>query len=76
MTSSAPRKSGNFKTNKIEVGISHITPVGGNIFLDLGFGPEEAKKLLEETDRSIAEKLASNGSAPGNTASKPGYPPY
>lgn len=37
-------------------GTSHITPADGNIFLDLGFGKEEAERLLAETDREIAEK--------------------
>jgi len=37
-------------------GTSHITPAGGNVFLDLGFGKEEAEKLLAETDREIDEK--------------------
>ena len=31
--------------------ISHITPADGNIFLDLGFPPEEAERLKEEADR-------------------------
>lgn len=34
----------------------HITPAGGNVFFDLGFGKEEAESLLAETDREIAEK--------------------
>ena len=38
--------------------ITHITPVGGNVFADLGFEPEEAEKLLAETDAIISEKLA------------------
>ncbi|MDD2685575.1 MAG: hypothetical protein PHY62_05410 [Gallionella sp.] len=38
--------------------ITHITPVGGNIFADLGFEPEEATRLLAETDQIISEKLA------------------
>lgn len=38
--------------------ITHITPVGGNIFADLGFEPNEAAKLLVETDAIISEKLA------------------
>ena len=38
--------------------ITHITPVGGNIFADLGFEPEEAAKLLAESDAIISEKLA------------------
>lgn len=36
--------------------ISHITPVGGNIFLDLGFSPEEAARLKEESDQRIAAR--------------------
>ncbi len=33
--------------------ITHVTPVGGNIFADLGFEPEEAAKLLAETDAIV-----------------------
>ena len=39
--------------------ITHITPVGGNIFADLGFEPKEAAALKAESDRIISEKLAS-----------------
>ena len=42
----------------IETKSMHITPVGGNIFADLGFEPKEAAKLLAETDQAISEKLA------------------
>ena len=38
--------------------ITHVTPVGGNIFADLGFEPNEAARLLAETDAVISEKLA------------------
>jgi predicted XRE-type DNA-binding protein len=38
--------------------IEHVTPVGGNIFADLGFEPEEAARLLAEADQAISEKLA------------------
>lgn len=38
--------------------ITHVTPVGGNIFADLGFEPEEAAKLLAESHAIIAQKLA------------------
>ena len=38
--------------------ITHVTPVGGNIFADLGFEPDEAAALLAETDAIISEKLA------------------
>lgn len=36
----------------------HVTPVGGNVFADLGFAPDEAVRLKAESDRIIAEKLA------------------
>jgi len=35
-----------------------ITPVGGNVFADLGFRPEEAEALKAESQRIISEKLA------------------
>jgi len=38
--------------------IKHITPVGGNVFADLGFPPEEAAALKAESDRIISESLA------------------
>jgi predicted XRE-type DNA-binding protein len=37
--------------------IKHVTPVGGNVFADLGFSQEEANQLLVETDAAISEKL-------------------
>lgn len=33
--------------------ITHITPAGGNIFVDLGFDPLEAKKLKIKSDLMI-----------------------
>ena len=42
----------------IETKSMHTTPVGGNVFADLGFEPKEAAKLLAETDAVISEKLA------------------
>ena len=36
---------------------AHITPVGGNVFSDLGFDPVEATELKAETDRIISEKM-------------------
>ena len=36
----------------------HITPVGGNVFADLGFEPEDAAKMLVEIDKAISEELA------------------
>ncbi|MFB0934134.1 MAG: DUF29 family protein [Propionivibrio sp.] len=35
---------------------SHITPVGRNLFLDLGFPPEEAERLKAESDRRLSGK--------------------
>ena len=36
----------------------HITPVGGNVFADLGFEPEEAAALMAVSQRIISEMLA------------------
>lgn len=38
--------------------IGHVTPADGNIFLDLGFEPEEAARLKAESDRDIAQLVA------------------
>jgi hypothetical protein len=43
-----------------EMGTTHITPVGGNIFLDLGFEPEEAAALLAESREIISDMLVKN----------------
>jgi predicted XRE-type DNA-binding protein len=43
---------------KIRTDAAHITPVGGNVFADLGFDDEEAKTLQAESQRIITEKLA------------------
>ena len=37
---------------------AHITPVGGNVFGDLGFSPAEAKALQAQVREVIAKKLA------------------
>ncbi len=42
----------------IETKSMHITPVGGNVFADLGFEPEEAAALQAESKRIISEKPA------------------
>ena len=42
----------------IETKSMHITPVGGNVFTDLGFEPEEAAALQAESNRVVSEKLA------------------
>lgn len=36
----------------------HITPVGGNVFADLGFEPAEAAALKAQSRRIISEKMA------------------
>ena len=42
----------------ISEGTTHVTPADGNVFADLGFPPEEAAALYEESQRIIAQKLA------------------
>lgn len=44
----------------IETKSSHSTPVGGNLFSDLGFQPEEAAALQAESRRVIEAPLAMN----------------
>lgn len=39
-------------------GVVHITRGSDNIFEDLGFAPNEATELLEETDKLIASRMA------------------
>jgi hypothetical protein len=45
---------------RVQTRSEHITPAGGNVFLDLGFEAEEAARLKADTDRSIAEKIPDN----------------
>lgn len=42
----------------IETKSAHITPAGGNVFADLGFGHEEAAALQAESKRIIWKKQA------------------
>ena len=42
----------------IETKSMHITPVGGNIFADLGFDTAEASALQAKSKKIISEKLA------------------
>lgn len=42
----------------IDVKSSHKTPVGGNVFADLGFEPQQAEALQRQSKRIISEKLA------------------
>lgn len=42
----------------IKIRSMHITPVGGNVFADLGFESEEAAALQAESKRIISEKLS------------------
>ena len=39
----------------IKLGSGHITPADSNIFLELGFPPEEAADLLEQAQKMIQE---------------------
>lgn len=42
-------------TQKVDTASRHRTEPGVNIFEELGFPPEEAARLLRETDTEIAE---------------------
>lgn len=48
----------------IDTESSHITPVGGNVFLDLGFAPDEAVALQAEAQKIIAEKFTAREKVP------------
>jgi hypothetical protein len=54
---------------KVELGCAHITPVGGNIFLDLGFNPVEAAALKSASQKIISDKLALKERLMGKIAS-------
>lgn len=41
---------------RTEIKSMHITPVGGNVFADLGFAPGDAANMQAESQRIIAEK--------------------
>lgn len=38
---------------KIDTQIRHVSPVGSNLFLELGFSPEEAKHLHQASQQQI-----------------------
>jgi predicted XRE-type DNA-binding protein len=42
----------------IETKSMHITPAGGNVFVDLGFDVEEAAALQAKSKQIISDKLA------------------
>lgn len=42
----------------IDTKSAHVTPVGGNVFADLGFDPQEAAALKARSQQIISEKLA------------------
>lgn len=37
--------------------IGHVTPVGGNVFRDLGFPAYQARKMLNKSNREIEKRL-------------------
>lgn len=41
----------------IDTKSSHRTKVGGNVFLDLGYSPKRAKRLLAQADVQIDESI-------------------
>jgi predicted XRE-type DNA-binding protein len=42
---------------KLDTKSRHPTKVGGNVFVDLGFAPKEAKRLLDHADAQIDESI-------------------
>ena len=42
----------------IETELTHVTLVGGHLFVDLGFKPEKAAALRAESQRIIRAELA------------------
>lgn len=42
----------------IETKSAHVTPVGGNVFVDLGFEPAEAEAMKAQSQRVISERMA------------------
>ena len=42
----------------IDTKSARITPAGGNVFADLGFGPAEAQALQAQSQRIISDKIA------------------
>lgn len=43
--------------NAIDSIVRHITKPNDNIFLDLGFSPEEAERYLAESRKKLEEEL-------------------
>ena len=41
----------------VDVRMRHRTKAGGNVFLDLGFAPTEARRLLAHADVTIDESI-------------------
>lgn len=44
-------------TNNKDTQSNHVTPIDGNIFLDLGFSREEAEELIKKADTEILEDI-------------------
>jgi hypothetical protein len=42
---------------KVDTKSRHRTKAGGNVFVDLGFPPKEAKRLLAHADAQIDESI-------------------
>jgi predicted XRE-type DNA-binding protein len=42
---------------KVDTKFRHRTKAGGNVFVDLGFPPKEAKRLLAHADAQIDESI-------------------
>jgi predicted XRE-type DNA-binding protein len=66
------------KSDKVNVDKNHVTPVGGNVFADLGFEPEEAVRLkiksqlmMEISDWIKSQKLKQQEAAQLLKVSRP-----
>lgn len=63
-TRPSPAEAIKVRSEQEESVISHVTPADGNIFADLGFPPDEAARLLAESDAKIDAALAAKGLPP------------
>ena len=55
---------------------AHVTPVGGNIFSDLGFHRAEALALRKASKKRIAEKRAANAESKEGPKAKRSEKPH
>lgn len=44
--------------SKVDTRVRHVTKPGTNVFAELGFGPEEARRYQEQSQAQISQTLA------------------